>query len=121
MDYRLTIALAVLLTGTSSQSCQISVKVTRIDSSTMTYDNEDSVQVQAGDSVSIQCTGGIQQSLLQDGEETTSSDFNVNGENLAVKNTTYTCVCSVANSRTTATTLIQTVTIPSEPYSNLHH
>ena len=118
MDHCLTIALAVLLTASSAQStCQISVKVTRSNSSPVNYYNEISVHVQAGDSVSIGCTGGIKQHLFQDGEETDLPlDFNVNGESLAVKNTTYRCDCSTPDD--TAETVIQTVTIPSESYSN---
>lgn len=114
MDHSLTVLLAVFVTVASSQLCQISVQVTRNNSSSM-YNDQPTLYLQAGDSVTIECnTPFIEYDLHQNGERIDSPlEFTVTGDNLAITNTIYKCRCgNEGSNEATAQTIIQTVTIP---------
>lgn len=125
MEFYLTIVLAVFATLYSSQACQMSIEVTH-NKSIRTYyisENNGSLTVQAGDSVTVECPQDpqmyLESTLWQDEESINHPHtFNVTGKSLAVTNTVYTCVCkNRAQKKSTSKIIIRTVELPPSEYS----
>ena len=125
MDLYLTIVLAVFATLSSSQACQMTIMVTRNNSTQNYYfrENDRSLTLQAGDSVTVECpkdTSMYLESILWQDEETINQPhiFNVTGKNLAVTNTVYTCVCkNLVNMESTSKTIIHIDALPPSEFS----